>query len=72
MLLDDFKSRELPLTLQKPLKMTFAASYAAKYAIEKISKKLNKIKNLTVTVNPVKSEYWVQDITVAGLITNDD
>ncbi|CCY63665.1 putative uncharacterized protein [Clostridium sp. CAG:967] len=72
MLLDDFKSRELPLTLQKPLKMTFAASYAAKYAIEKISKKLNKIKNLTVTVNPVKSEYWGQDITVAGLITTDD
>lgn len=72
MLLDDFKSRELPLYLQKPLKMSFAASYAAKYAIEKISKKLNKIKNLTVTVNPVKSEYWGQDITVAGLITTDD
>lgn len=72
MLLDDFKSRELPLSLQKPLKMSFAASYAAKYAIEKISKKLNKIKNLTVTVNPVKSEYWGQDITVAGLITTDD
>ncbi len=72
MLLDDFKSRELPLSLQKPLKISFAASYAAKYAIEKISKKLNKIKNLTVTVNPVKSEYWGQDITVAGLITTDD
>lgn len=72
MLLDDFKSRELPLSLQKPLKMSFAASYAAKYAIEKISKRLNKIKNLTVTVNPVKSEYWGQDITVAGLITTDD
>lgn len=72
MLMDDFKSRELPVSLQKPLKMSFAASYAAKYAIEKISKKLNKIKNLTVTVNPVKSEYWGQDITVAGLITTDD
>ena len=33
---------------------------------------MNKIKNLQVTVNPVKSKYWGQDITVAGLITTDD
>ena len=72
MLLDDFKNYKLPQKLSKPLKMTFATSYAAKYAIEKIAAKLNKIKNLTVTVNPVKSEYWGQDITVAGLITTED
>ncbi len=72
MLLDDFKSSALPKSIMKPLKMSFAASYAAKYAIEKIAKDLNKIKNLTVTVNPVKSNYWGQDITVAGLITTDD
>ena len=72
MLMDDFKSRELPKALKKPLKMSFAASYAAKDTFEKIAKKLNKIKNLTVTVDPVKSLYWGQDITVAGLITTDD
>lgn len=72
MLLDDFKNYKLPQKLSKPLKMSFATSYAAKYAIEKIAAKLNKIKNLTVTVNPVKSEYWGQDITVAGLITTED
>lgn len=72
MVLDDFNSRVLPKELKKPLKMIFAASYAAKDTFEKIAKKLNKIKNLTVTVNPVKSEYWGQDITVAGLITTDD
>lgn len=72
MVLDDFNSRELPKELKKPLKMSFAASYAAKATFEKMAKKLNKIKNLTVTVNPVKSEYWGQDITVAGLITTDD
>lgn len=71
-LLDDFKSSALPKLIKKPLKISFAASYAAKYAIEKIAKDLNKIKNLTVTVNPVKSNYWGQDITVAGLITTDD
>lgn len=72
MLEDDFKSRELPKVLKRPLKMSFAASYAAKNTFEKIAKKLNKIKNLTVTVDPVKSLYWGQDITVAGLITTDD
>lgn len=72
MLLDDFKSRKLPKKIKTPLKLSFATSYAAKYAIDKISEKLNKIKNLSVTVNPVKSDYWGQDITVAGLITTDD
>lgn len=72
MLLDDFKSRKLPKKIKTPLKLSFATSYAAKYAIDKIAEKLNKIKNLSVTVNPVKSDYWGQDITVAGLITTVD
>ena len=72
LLLDDFKSRKLPQKLEKPLKISFATSYAAKYAIEKIAKTLNKIENLEVSVNPVKSSYWGNDITVAGLITTDD
>ena len=72
LLLDDFKSRKLPKKLEKPLKISFATSYAAKYAIEKIAKTLNNIENLEVSVNPVKSSYWGDDITVAGLITTDD
>ena len=72
LLLDDFKSRKLHQKLEKPLKISFATSYAAKYAIEKIAKTLNNIENLEVSVNPVKSSYWGDDITVAGLITTDD
>ena len=72
MLLEDFKSRELPQKISKPFKVSFATGYAAVYAVEKIAKKLNKIKNLKVTLNPVKSDYWGQDITVSGLITTDD
>lgn len=72
LLLDDFKSRKLPKKIKEPLKISFATGYAAKYAIDKISEELNKIENLFVTVNPVKSEYWGNDITVAGLITTDD
>ena len=72
MLLDDFKSRKLPKKIDKPMKLSFATGYAAKYAIDKIAEKLNKITNLSVTVNPVKSDYWGKDITVSGLITTDD
>lgn len=72
LILEDFKKYKLPKTLKKPLKLAFATSYAAVDTIKIISNKLNKIKNLTVSVNPVKSEYWGEDITVAGLITSDD
>ena len=71
-LLEDFKSRELPKALNKSLKISFASGDAATYALERIAKKLNRIKNLKAVVNPVKSKYWGQDITVSGLITTDD
>lgn len=71
-LLEDFKSRELPKALNKSMKISFASGYAATYALERIAKKLNRIKNLKAIVSPVKSEYWGQDITVSGLITTDD
>ena len=71
-LIDDFKSRKLPKKIKSSLKISFATGYAAKYAIDKISEGLNKIENLSVSVNPVKSEYWGDDITVSGLITTDD
>ena len=50
----------------------FATSYAGKDAIEYVSKRLNRIKNLKTSVYPVKSNYWGQNITVAGLITSQD
>ena len=72
MLLEDFRKLELPKAMKKSTKIIFATSYAAKIAIEKISRKLNRIKKLKTEVVPVKSNYWGQDITVAGLITTDD
>jgi len=71
-LLEDFKSLSLPKKISKPYKISFATSYAAEYAMDKIAEKLNKIKNLSVQVCPVKSNYWGENITVAGLITADD
>lgn len=72
LLLDDFNSQKLPKKLNKPLKVLFATSYAAKCALDIISQNLNKIKNLQTKIKPVKSNYWGQNITVAGLITSDD
>lgn len=72
LLLEDFKRYNLPVKIEKPLKLVFATSYAAKDAICRIAERLNKIKNLHCKVCPVKSKYWGRDITVAGLITSDD
>lgn len=69
---DNFKKLKLPDKISKPYKIVFACSYAAKDMLAKAAKKLSKIKNLSVKVCPVKSNYWGQDITVAGLITTDD
>ena len=72
LLLEDFKKLSLPQGLKKPVKILFATSFAAQTALNEICKKLGKIKNLTTEVVPVKSNYWGQNITVAGLITTDD
>ena len=57
---------------REPKKILFATSFAAESALREICSKLDKIKNLTTEVIPVKSNYWGQNITVAGLITTDD
>ena len=71
-IMDDFDTLEIPNSLKEPLKLCIACSVAATSAFEYISEKLNKIENLSVEVNPVKSTYWGKNITVAGLITSDD
>lgn len=74
LLLDDFaeQKKRLPKALRTPLKIIFATSQLAKPAIEEIAKNLNKIKNLDAEVIAIKSNYWGENISVAGLITSDD
>lgn len=71
-LLENFKKYKLPKKLSKPLKLAFATSVAAKEAFFEIAKEMNKIENLTVSIHPVQSKYWGENITVAGLITSED
>ena len=72
MLLDDFETQQLPAKLKQSLSICFACSVASKTAFERISLKLNSIEGLTTFVMPVKSTYWGEGITVAGLITSAD
>ena len=72
MLLEDFKGLDIPKKINKKTNILFATSFAAKSALDIISSKLNRSENLTTEVVPVKSNYWGQDITVAGLITTED
>ena len=71
-LLEDFYTLELPANLSKPLTIALAVSYASLPAMEIIADRLNKIENLNCILKPVKSSYWGENITVAGLITSDD
>lgn len=74
LLLNDFEKhkKDLPKSLKKTLKVLFATSKLAKPAIQEIASCLNEIKNLKAKVKAVKSDYWGENISVAGLITSDD
>lgn len=72
LLIDDFNKIKLPKKLNKKLKIVLAVSYAAKNAFDYISNELNKIEGFESVVVPVKSNYWGENITVAGLITSED
>ena len=71
-IMDDFDTLDLPPKINKKIKIAFACSVAATKAFEYISKKFNRIKNLETIVCPVKSTFWGENITVAGLITSED
>ncbi len=73
LLIDDYKAQKLPEKISKPSKFVFAVSYAALEAFKFIADDLNKkVNNLEIELAPVKSKYWGQNITVAGLITSKD
>lgn len=74
LLIDDFEKRKtkLPKKLKEPHKILFATSQLAKPALDVISKELSEVKNLTTKVVSVKSDYWGEGISVAGLITSED
>lgn len=73
-LLDNFEDlkNELPSSISVETKITLITGEIAKNALDIIAKDLNKIKNLKVSVIPVKSNFWGDNVTVTGLVTGQD
>lgn len=74
LLLDDFakEKKRLKKSINNQLTLIFATSKLAKPAIKEICEELKKIKNLKTKVIAINSDYWGENISVAGLITSED
>ena len=74
MLINDFNTHKtkLPTALSNPFSLTIATGQIACNIMQPIVSELNKIKNLSVDLISVKSNFWGENITVSGLITGSD
>lgn len=75
MVLDDFESRKksLPKEIKKAKKFHFITSVAAGTIFKDITAYLNSnIKNLEISMEIIKSEFWGKDVNVTGLIVGQD
>ncbi|MBQ8887620.1 MAG: DUF512 domain-containing protein [Candidatus Gastranaerophilales bacterium] len=73
-LIDDFNKRikkvsKAPKTQKE---YTLACSVSASKCFETFAKELNKIENINLKVQPIKSDFFGKDVNVAGLITAQD
>lgn len=74
LLMDDFEKRlkKFPKKIKNIKSFTFATSFSALQCFTMFADKLNKISNLSVDVTPIKSNFWGEQINVAGLICAKD
>lgn len=74
LLIDDFNKRinSLPDKISAPKNLTIATGQLACNALKPIISRLNKIQNLNIDLIPIKSNFWGENVTVAGLITGQD
>ena len=73
-LIDDFNKRikTAPKTVKSGKEYTIACSVSAKDAFIKFADELGKIEGVNLQSLPIKSNFWGEDVNVAGLITADD
>jgi len=62
----------LPQKIDQPKQFTWVVGNAVEQAFQPLVKQLNKVENLTITLAPLRSHYWGQEITVTGLLTGQD
>ena len=74
MLLDDFwaKKHLLPSKIKAPTEFTSLTGRLAKDVLEEIYEEFNKIENLKINLHVAKSNFWGDDVSVAGLFTGQD
>lgn len=73
-LIDDFEKRvkKLPQKAKQKKEYTIACSLSAENAFRTFAERLNKVENIKLQVIPIKSNFWGEDVNVAGLITAQD
>ena len=64
--------QKAPKTVKSKKEYTIACSVSAKDAFIKFADELNKIEGIELQILPIKSNFWGEDVNVAGLITADD
>ncbi|AFY37322.1 FeS-containing oxidoreductase [[Leptolyngbya] sp. PCC 7376] len=64
--------QKLPETLAEPKTYTWVVGNAVEKAFKPLVERLNQVKNLTVNLAALNSDYWGQAITVTGLLTGQD
>jgi putative radical SAM enzyme (TIGR03279 family) len=62
----------LPQKIDQPKQFTWVVGNAVEKAFEPLVKQLNQVENLTITLAPLRSDYWGQEMTVTGLLTGQD
>jgi len=72
--LDDFhqEERSLPKSLPRKKRVTIISGVLAANFLSKIIEKLNKVKNLQVTLEVIKNSFFGHSVTVTGLLTGTD
>lgn len=68
----DLAQQLLPTKIDQPKSFTWVVGNAVEKAFEPLVEQLNQVENLTITLAPLRSHYWGQEITVTGLLTGQD
>ncbi|MEI8377636.1 MAG: DUF512 domain-containing protein [bacterium] len=74
MLLDDFRSKKhlLPEKIKNPTEFTSFSGRLAQEVLKEIWDEFNKIENLKINLHIAKSNFWGEEVSVAGLFTGQD
>lgn len=62
----------LPKKVKKSRRLTWVVGNAVETAFLPLVDQLNQVKGLEITLAPLNSHYWGQEITVTGLLTGED